>query len=144
MKLTAALTLAVALTLSALPAAADPVPGDWILRGGTAKVRIAACSSDRSKLCGTIVWAKDAILADGKVAKDARNPDPALRNRPIIGLVLIQDLKPAGTGKWVGGKIYDPDSGKTYASKLQINPDGTLKVEGCISVVCQAQTWRKG
>ena len=41
-----------------------------------------------------------------------------------------------------GGSIYDPQSGKTYDSKLSLNPDGTLKVEGCISIICQAQTWK--
>ena len=78
----------------------------------------------------------------GKPQLDAKNPDPALRTRPIVGLQLIKDFKSAPGGKLSGGTIYDPQSGKTYASKLALNPDGTLKVEGCISIICQAQTWR--
>ncbi|HQN52720.1 MAG TPA: DUF2147 domain-containing protein, partial [Phenylobacterium sp.] len=71
------------------------------------------------------------------------NPDPKLRDRPVVGLTLIKDFRQATQGKWVDGKIYDPQTGKTYASKLSPNPDGTLKVEGCISVICQAQTWKR-
>ena len=54
----------------------------------------------------------------------------------------IKGFKPASGGRWTGGSIYDPQSGKTYDSKLSLNPDGTLKVEGCISIICQAQTWK--
>ena len=45
--------------------------------------------------------------------------------------------------KLTGGKIYDPNSGKTYDSKIGVNANGTLKVEGCVLVVCQAQTWKR-
>ncbi len=133
--------LAAALALSATPAlAADPVEGEWLTQAGTAKVRIAPCAAQPAKMCGTVSWLKNP--ADAK-ATDANNPDPALRKRPILGLPMIRDFKPAAPGRWTGGKIYDPNSGKTYDSKISLNPDGTLKVEGCVVVVCQAQTWRR-
>ena len=31
------------------------------------------------------------------------------------------------------GRIYDPKSGKSYKSKLNRNPDGTLTVQGCVA-----------
>lgn len=133
--------LAAAAVLAAGPAfAADPVEGDWLTQGGSAKVRIAPCAAQPAKMCGTISWLKNP--ADAK-ATDANNPDPALRKRSILGLPMIRDFKPAARGRWTGGKIYDPNSGKTYDSRISVNPDGTLKVEGCVVVVCQAQTWRR-
>jgi uncharacterized protein (DUF2147 family) len=30
-----------------------------------------------------------------------------------------------------GGKIRNPQDGKTYNSKMAINPNGTLSVSGC-------------
>jgi uncharacterized protein (DUF2147 family) len=120
--------------------AADPVMGDWMTSTGSGKVRIAPCGD---KLCGTIVWLKKPLDAKGQPQKDEANPDPKLRDRPVVGLTLIKDFRKATQGKWVDGKIYDPQTGKTYASKLSPNPDGTLKVEGCISVICQAQTWKR-
>jgi uncharacterized protein (DUF2147 family) len=142
---TAPLALAAVATL-ALPAsalAADPVEGQWLTQGGSARVRVAPCANDKAKMCGTIVWLRAPNGPDGRPQTDVNNPDPALRDRPVVGLMLIRDFKPAGPGKWAGGKIYDPESGRTYASKIAVNGDGTLKVEGCIAVVCQAQTWRR-
>jgi uncharacterized protein (DUF2147 family) len=138
---TPALALIAALSLAAAAQAAgpDPVQGEWLTSSGSAKVRISPCAD---KVCGTIVWLKAPLTPEGKPKTDANNPDPNLRQRPVVGMQLIRDFKSA-QGKWVDGKIYDPQSGKTYASKLTPNPDGTLKVEGCISVICQAQTWKR-
>ena len=94
-------------------------------------------------MCGTIVWLKNPHDKAGQPLKDANNPGAGLRGRPLIGLAMIRDFKPAGPGKWTGGKIYDPSAGKTYGSKMSLNGDGTLKVEGCVAVVCQAQTWKR-
>ena len=114
--------------------------GDWYTQSGSAKVRIAPCGST---LCGTIVWMKDPLAkGTGKPATDTNNPDPAKRQQPILGLQMIRGMKPVGVGRWSGGTIYDPQSGKVYASKMIVNSDGTLKVEGCISIICQGQTWK--
>lgn len=128
-------TLAVA-SLAAPALAADPVEGLWLVQAGSAKIKVAPCA-DKTKMCGQIVWLKNGP------AKDANNPDTSLRDRSLIGMLMIRDFKPAGPGKWTGGKIYDPSSGKTYGSKMSANANGTLKVEGCVSVVCQAQTWKR-
>lgn len=134
-----ALAVLAALSLGTAALAADPVQGDWLTPSGSAKVKIAPCAD---KVCGTIVWLKAPLDANGRPKTDANNPDPNLRQRPVVGMQLIRDFRGA-QGKWVDGKIYDPQSGKTYASKLTPNPDGTLKVEGCISVICQAQVWKR-
>jgi len=134
--------LALASTLIAAPAfAADPVEGEWLTQGGSGKVRIAPCAGKPDRLCGLITWLRDPGAAK---ARDTSNPEPGLRSRPLIGLPMIRDFRKAAPGRWTGGKIYDPGSGKTYDSKISINPNVTLKVEGCVLVVCQAQTCRRG
>ena len=140
----ASLTAATAMALFATTAqAADPVMGEWMTQGGGARVKIAPCASDAAKACGAIVSMKNAKDKAGNPQKDVNNPDASLRGRPLIGLLMIRDFKPAGPGKWTGGKIYDPGGGKTYGSKLTANANGTLKVEGCIGPICQAQTWTR-
>lgn len=129
--------------LASAAQAADPVEGTWLVQGGAAKVRVSPCGGDKAKMCGVITWMKAPNDKAGQPQKDVNNPDAASRNRPIVGLTMIRDFKPAGPGKWTGGRIYDPSSGKTYGSKMSANPDGSLKVEGCIAVVCQAQTWKR-
>lgn len=116
---------------------ASPV-GTWYTQDRSAKVRIAPCGQ---KLCGNIVWARDRGGKSAADARDEANPNPALRNRPIVGLQIIRDFSPAGAGRWAGGKIYDPNSGRTYDSKMSLSAGGVLKVEGCVTVICQAQTW---
>jgi uncharacterized protein (DUF2147 family) len=133
--------LAVALLLSAAPAwAADPIEGEWLTPDGGSKVRIAACPDKPEQMCGVVSWLPAAQAKD----LDARNPDASLRSRPILGVPTIMGFKQAAPGKWTGGKLYDPASGKTYNGKLSANPNGTLKVEGCVLMVCQAQTWKRG
>lgn len=137
-----ALAVLAAAAFATAAAAADPVQGVWRTPEGDAKVKVAPCA-DKASLCGTVVWLKAPLDKNGKPVTDMANPDPALRSRPVVGLVLIRDFKPAAAGRWTGGKIYDPKTGKTYASKLSANPDGTLKVEGCVSIACQAFTWTR-
>jgi uncharacterized protein (DUF2147 family) len=138
------LTLAaVLLSLAAGPApAADPAEGLWLVKKKDAKVRVAPCRDHADLLCGEVVWLKDPQDPDGGSPKhDRHNPDPALRQRPILGLAIVRDFHAAGPGRWEGGKIYDPHTGKTYDSKLQAAPDGTLTVDGCVMMFCQSQTW---
>jgi uncharacterized protein (DUF2147 family) len=118
-------------------AAASPV-GTWYTQDRMAKVRIAPCGQ---KLCGSIVWARDRGGKSAAEARDEANPNPAMRSRPIVGLQIIRDFSPAGPGRWSGGKIYDPNSGRTYDSKMSLSANGGLKVEGCVTVICQAQAW---
>jgi uncharacterized protein (DUF2147 family) len=131
---------ALALCLVATPAlAADPVEGDWQV-GGHVLVHISPCVAAPNELCGLIIAAPNG--PDGHPDRDSNNPDPKLRSRPIVGVALIRGFRRAEAGRWVGGKIYDPDSGKTYASTLQIAPTGALRVEGCVLVFCQRQVWK--
>jgi uncharacterized protein (DUF2147 family) len=138
------LILAASFALAAAPALATPSPqGVWLVQDQTAKVRIEPCAGRADQLCGEIVWLKAPTDESGQPKRDIHNNDPALRSRPVMGLTMIRDFKPAGPDKWDDGKIYDPRSGKTYNSKMQLKPDGTLNVQGCVAMFCQGQTWRR-
>jgi uncharacterized protein (DUF2147 family) len=139
----AGVCLAFTAVAPALGAPPDPVAGDWMTPGGSAKVHIAGCPANPAQLCGNMVWLKQGLDAAGKPALDRANPDAALRTRPLVGMPFITGFTREAPGRWSGGRIYDPDSGKTYRSKMRINDDGTLKLEGCVLIICQAQTWRR-
>ena len=143
MKLVFAGALAGAALAAGAAAAAPSVQGDWIVQDRSGKVRIAPCGSDAARLCGTIVSMPQPNDANGQRKRDVNNPDPAMRSRTILGLPLITGFKPAGAGKWDGGKIYNPEDGKTYNSKMEVTAAGTLKVSGCVLVICKAQTWTR-
>ena len=98
-----------------------------------------------------IYQARDGSLA-GKVVdvldlKGGANPlciqcRGAERRKPIIGMVTLHGLKPDGKGRWSGGKVLDPENGKTYNSKLELLDGGRkLGMSGCIGFLCRQQVW---
>jgi len=140
--LAACLTTVAALSAAAQTATTSP-EGQWLTPGGSATVRIRPCAARADRLCGTIVALRQPNGADGRPVRDAANPDRALRTRPVVGIDLVRDFRADGRGRWSGGRIYNPQDGKTYNSRMRLNPDGTLRIEGCVLVVCQGQTWTR-
>jgi uncharacterized protein (DUF2147 family) len=124
-------------------AAGDPTFGEWMTAGGSGKVRVAPCASDPALACGTLVWLKPPANAPAGPLHDANNPNPALRTRLLQGILIVSDFHREAPGRWGDGKIYDPNDGKTYRSKMNAAPDGTLRVSGCVAIFCKEQTWTK-
>ena len=131
-----ALTLIVALVPFA--AGAADLKGKWLTSGGKGQVLFEPCGA---KLCGKIVWLREPDNKTGKPAVDARNEEPSLRSRPVLGLRMAE-LESDGDRFWKG-TIYNPDDGKTYTAKAAMQSDGTLLVKGCIlgGLVCNGETW---
>jgi len=70
----------------------------------------------------------------------------AKKNSPIIGLVIIEDLKKDGD-EFNGGTILDPESGDTYKCYLKLVKPDKLKVRGYLgfALLGRTQYWvRKG
>ncbi len=67
------------------------------------------------------------------------------RNRPMIGLVIIRNMR-YEDGEYVGGDILDPDSGTVYRCRLRLADGGArLVVRGFIgfSWIGRSQTWQR-
>jgi uncharacterized protein (DUF2147 family) len=124
---------------SALAQSAEPV-GVWLTEKGDARVKITKCGSG---LCGVVVGLKDPIdPATGHPQVDDKNPNPALRTRPVIGISLFVGMRPAATGKW-SGQIYNADDGGTYVSHVTFGGGDALRVEGCVGMICGGETWSR-
>jgi len=65
---------------------------------------------------------------------DKFNPTPELRNRSILGLRVLENLKNTKVGYWKGGRIYDPDSGSFYSAQARLKDSETLIVRGYIAI----------
>ena len=76
---------------------------------------------------------------------DDQNPDPALRSRPLLGLTILAGFRHEADGRWVGGQIYDPNSGKTYRGTISILDDNTLDLRGYVGIplLGRTETWRR-
>lgn len=137
-----ALGLFVASFLWLAPGAAEAqILGLWSTKEGKSHVRIEPCGDN---LCGTIVWLKEPLDDETGAPKvDKYNKDEGQRTKPLIGLKMLTDFPLDGDGddKWSGGRIYNPENGKTYRSKLKLLETGQLKVSGCVLFFCDGQTW---
>jgi uncharacterized protein (DUF2147 family) len=120
--------------------AGGEVSGVWLTQAGDAKVRVSRCGGG---ICGVIVWLRDPINpATGKPHVDDKNPNPSLARRPMIGLPLFSGMHPSGPSRW-SGQIYNADDGGTYASNVSVSGPDTLRVEGCVGVLCGGETWTR-
>jgi uncharacterized protein (DUF2147 family) len=131
-----AFSLALLPSTTALAHSAGLEGTQWRTASGSGIVRFERCEGAR--LCGSIV----RVLTPGQAgATDANNPDPALRSRPVQGLRILSGFTASGHGVWTGGRIYNPEDGRSYRSELRIGRDGRLQVKGCVGPVCQTQHW---
>ena len=106
--------------------------GLWLTETGASKVRISRCGDG---YCGTLA----SVAGPGL---DAKNPDPALRSRSLVG-VQIMNTRTAGA-KGYEGTLYNPNDGKTYAGTMTIKGTDVVEVSGCVmSVFCKSQTWKR-
>lgn len=124
-----------ALLLATLPAIieakAAPPTGLWLTEKKGVIVRLYECGDDA--LCGRTVWLKKPNWKDGTPRLDAKNPDPALQDRPWCGIEVITGLRPDGEGEWSGGEVYDPKTGKRFDFDLARRDDG-LKARGYLGI----------
>jgi uncharacterized protein (DUF2147 family) len=113
---------------------ADP-RGLWLAQDG-AKVRVSSCGK---ALCGRIAVPKSPTNPDtGMPWTDKDNPDPRLRNRPLVGVEVFISMMPDGPGKWTG-RLYNVNGGQTVPGHIiELGPK-TIKVEGCAGTLCGSQ-----
>lgn len=77
---------------------------------------------------------------------DVKNPVDSLRNRSLRGATTIYGLRyDAGQRRWHGGKVYNPENGKTYSCYCTITDRGTMVFRGYIGVglLGGSQTWTR-
>jgi uncharacterized protein (DUF2147 family) len=132
-----------ALALSPLPASAqkaDPT-GVWINQEGSTKVRVSKCGAG---LCGSVAWLREPNDRAGQPKVDKENPDASKRNRRLIGLPVLLNMKPNGDGKW-SGRIYNADDGNTYVSNVELASANAMKVQGCVlgGLICKNMNWTR-
>lgn len=112
-------------------AAAAGVIGTWINPHGSVKVQTGACGD---RLCGWVVW------ADAQAQQDARDSGVAR----LIGTELLQDYRATGDGRWQG-RVYVPDMGRTFWSRIEQQGPNSLRISGCIlgGWICKSQVWQR-
>jgi uncharacterized protein (DUF2147 family) len=131
---------AIAIWLAATPVGAqNPTPvGVWLHDNKRIEIEITPCGA---MLCGKLVWFKWPNDAQGLPLIDVKNPDPALRTRPLLGLTVLDGLHRTGENTWEGGNIYDPDDGATYTASMSMLEDGSLQVRAYVLLPVLGKTF---
>lgn len=123
-----------ALFLSASVSVAQEPTGEWLVKDKVAIVKIDNCDG---RIWGIIAWEQQPGGLDQK------NPDPAKRRRPTLGMPIILGMKVTLPNRWEGD-IYNAKDGKTYSAKVAFSGPDTLRVEGCIlGFLCGGEEWTR-
>lgn len=129
--------LAISSSISAEPN--KTMEGFWLTSQSIVQVK----NCDKN-LCAIIehLFVDDDV--DPKSIMDSNNKKKSLRDRPLIGINLLEEFPSNPSGKKVlkDGKIYDPGRGRVFKSNLYLLDDGTLKVEGCLMGICDHEIWQ--
>ncbi len=138
------LLVGMAFTLGAYAQNPDAILGIWLNERGDAKIEVY---KQDGKYYGKIVWLKDDVEDDGtRPNRDDKNPVASLRNRTVIGINILNDLRWDGDDEeYDDGEIYDPRSGKTYSLYGYIQDDGRLFMKGYIgfSLIGRSTIWTR-
>lgn len=120
----------------------DAVCGTWLTATGKAHVEI---KKEGNHYTGYITWLRDPHDAKGQPLCDRNNDEEDLRKRPILGLPVLMNLRHKRKGCWEGGRIYDPEQGKTFDCRLELEGGNRLKVRGYIGtpVFGKTQYWKR-
>jgi len=115
-------------------AGTDAIRGPWIDHREVEKQKVAVWIEDCDDLlCGRIYWLKKPLSA-GQPKRDRNNPDAALRDRPLCGLVILSGFRRAKDGSWGAGHIYNPSDGRTYSGTITLETDGSLRIRGYVGI----------
>jgi uncharacterized protein (DUF2147 family) len=131
----------------ATPALAAEPNGEWLVKDGTARIRIEPCVNGAggalpqpagpTALQGNISWTKNPG------GTDSNNPDPAKRGRPILGVPILLEMKQTTPDRWEG-KVYNAQNGKFYDSSVTLVSDDQLEIKGCVlGFLCGGEMWTR-
>ncbi len=133
--LTAAVLAAGLIAASANASLAADAKGEWARPNGASKIHISSCGGS---LCGKLTWLREP-------RNDTKNPDTSKRSRPLLGVQIVQSMKPTGKANQWKGKVYNAEDGKTYTGFIELTSANKLKLEGCVmgGLICKGETWSR-
>ncbi len=127
----------------------DAILGTWNTSDMDGKIEIYKCGN---AYCGKIVHLKkpnfpkddDSGMA-GLPKVDRNNPIPEMRDRPLLGLILIEGFHYSGNNTYEGGKIYNPEDGREYKAKITLQENNRLLLRGFIGIplIGRTETWTR-
>jgi uncharacterized protein (DUF2147 family) len=112
----------------------DSILGEWCTQREENRPpgRIKFLRADDGTYTGVISWQSES-------KKDVHNKDPKLRDRPLVGAVLMWHLR-YDDGEYVDGYVYNPEDGGTYRVNAEVLSPESLKIRGYLGISLFGQT----
>jgi uncharacterized protein (DUF2147 family) len=85
---------------------------------------------DNGHFAGRMIYFKCSSDSIMQTSTDIENPDKRLTGRRLLGLKLVTKLSYQGKGVWDDGKIYDPNTGYTFETRIHLTGPNTAIVRG--------------
>jgi len=128
--------LALTLAPAAFAQSTLPQQGRWLTESGNLEVDIAPCGE---AFCGTVA----RVLANRSMSNAGGELVPA-DARPVMGMKLLSDLRPAGDGE-LKGEIYNRENAKSYSTLLSLAGPNQLVVRSYIGlpIFGKTQVWQR-
>lgn len=113
----------------------DDIAGKWYTEKKDGRILIY--QEKNGTWSGKIVWQKESVWPEGDPdagveKRDRKNPDPALRDRPLIGMKILEGFTFDGENEWKKGRVYNLENGKTYKSKITLKDRDRLILRGYV------------
>jgi uncharacterized protein (DUF2147 family) len=99
----------------------DDIVGVWFTENDESKVQIYKVGNE---YFGKIIWLKEPNDKNGNPKRDIKNTDPAKRNNPAIGIMVLKNMR-FTDGKWKG-IIYGPKRGREANCTLTLKDMDTI------------------
>lgn len=97
------------------------------------------------------IYEKDGLMYGDVVEIVEKGKENALcvkcdgdkKDKPVVGMTIIEGLKENEDGEWKGKTLFDPEQAMTFRCKIWLNPDNSdeLKVRGYLAFIYRTQTW---
>jgi uncharacterized protein (DUF2147 family) len=125
------------------PARATELDGYWIDSNGEVVLEVDPCG--KGEMCAKVVWLRLPYGPDRLPLKDFRNADPALQNRAVCGLKVIEGFTKQPDGTWGGGNVYVPDLGASFSGYAKILSPSQIEVTGYVMLPLfgSSEVWTK-
>lgn len=113
----------------------DELLGEWWTEGKEGRIRFARHRD--GTFFGTTTCCKPE--------PDIHNPDPKLRSRSTVGIVLIWALEYRKDGEYENGYVYNPRDGETYRLDAKLRGERSLQIRGYLGIplLGQSQVWTR-
>jgi len=117
----------------------DEILGTWVNEEQTTHIEIY---KEDGRYFGKIVWIPKTTDDNGNPITDRNNPDDELRERPLVGIDILENFE-YKKGEWKGGAIYSPKHGNSAYTTLEMTSADELKIKIKRGIVRRSITWTR-